>query len=73
MRGLVLAFAEYGKRESEQEDQDRNHDREGHPLAHPVSSLLPRRGAILYYLGEPLVPLLCRVMYNVATCSSLVR
>src|ERR687894_1635762 len=34
-RGLVLALAEYGEREGEQEDQNCDHDRECHPLAHP--------------------------------------
>jgi hypothetical protein len=58
MRGLVLALAEYGERESEQEDQDRDHNRKSHPLAHSISSLQPRRSAILNHLGELLAPLL---------------
>jgi len=33
--GLVLALAEHRERKGEQEDKNRDHDRECHPLAHP--------------------------------------
>jgi hypothetical protein len=47
--GYVLAFAEYGEREGEQEDKNRDQDRECQTLAQQrISSLKPRGDAILY-------------------------
>ncbi len=74
-RRLVLALAQDGEREGEQEDQNRDHDHECHTFAHPVSS--PKvRGVILYHnprvRGYEDEQLPGRIMYNVATCSSLV-
>ena len=76
-RGLVLALAEYGEREGEQEDQNCDHDRECHPLAHP--NLLSKASLWRHSIPKPEgcstdgPALLGNVLYNVATCSSLIR
>ena len=71
--GFVLALAEDGEREGEQEDEDRDHDRECHPFAHP--NLLSIASSWRHSIPNPSgrSTLLSLVMYNVATCSSLIR